>query len=125
MFGRGTWKVGSSGVHIVSQGTAPKQGVVPARRKFIIGPCDIPVVVGWDRTAEAEPYKVEQVTLTEVIRFRKRVEVLQHDRVDSKTEGIHRLNLGRSQCGNKDRKSTRLNSSHLGISYAVFCLKKK
>src|ERR1035441_1273079 len=26
-------------------------------------------------------------------------------------------------CG--DRKSTRLNSSHLGISYAVFCLKKK
>src|SRR5205814_4416218 len=28
-----------------------------------------------------------------------------------------------AECG--DRKSTRLNSSHLGISYAVFCLKKK
>src|SRR5437899_5951513 len=27
--------------------------------------------------------------------------------------------------GRLDRKSTRLNSSHLGISYAVFCLKKK
>src|SRR5437899_5300357 len=27
--------------------------------------------------------------------------------------------------GKRDRKSTRLNSSHLGISYAVFCLKKK
>src|ERR1039458_902321 len=27
--------------------------------------------------------------------------------------------------GTIDRKSTRLNSSHLGISYAVFCLKKK
>src|SRR5262245_63312406 len=27
--------------------------------------------------------------------------------------------------GRVDRKSTRLNSSHLGISYAVFCLKKK
>src|SRR5258705_1527222 len=27
--------------------------------------------------------------------------------------------------GEEDRKSTRLNSSHLGISYAVFCLKKK
>src|SRR5574339_999020 len=26
---------------------------------------------------------------------------------------------------NKDRKSTRLNSSHQAISYAVFCLKKK
>src|ERR1039457_6107196 len=28
-------------------------------------------------------------------------------------------------CGGTDRKSTRLNSSHLVISYAVFCLKKK
>src|SRR5438045_3221442 len=28
-------------------------------------------------------------------------------------------------CDQADRKSTRLNSSHLGISYAVFCLKKK
>src|SRR5476649_3051974 len=28
-------------------------------------------------------------------------------------------------CGNPDRKSTRLNSSHTVISYAVFCLKKK
>src|SRR5207249_8291265 len=27
--------------------------------------------------------------------------------------------------GNPDRKSTRLNSSHVSISYAVFCLKKK
>src|SRR5437899_4171993 len=31
-----------------------------------------------------------------------------------------------AECLNRlDRKSTRLNSSHLGISYAVFCLKKK
>src|ERR1039458_2364494 len=28
-------------------------------------------------------------------------------------------------CGLPKRKSTRLNSSHLGISYAVFCLKTK
>src|SRR2546426_6671702 len=28
-------------------------------------------------------------------------------------------------CAAEDRKSTRLNSSHLVISYAVFCLKKK
>src|SRR5256885_4027632 len=32
---------------------------------------------------------------------------------------------GRIPPGKKDRKSTRLNSSHLVISYAVFCLKKK
>src|SRR5437899_3697584 len=30
-----------------------------------------------------------------------------------------------SRASARDRKSTRLNSSHLGISYAVFCLKKK
>src|SRR3712207_7101222 len=29
------------------------------------------------------------------------------------------------RAGEKDRKSTRLNSSHANISYAVFCLKKK
>src|SRR5262245_63981678 len=29
-----------------------------------------------------------------------------------------------SRVSKRDRKSTRLNSSHLGISYAVFCLKK-
>src|SRR5256885_5149475 len=31
----------------------------------------------------------------------------------------------RGRVGARDRKSTRLNSSHLVISYAVFCLKKK
>src|SRR5262245_36819529 len=33
--------------------------------------------------------------------------------------------LGADRIATGDRKSTRLNSSHLGISYAVFCLKKK
>src|SRR2546426_2625530 len=36
------------------------------------------------------------------------------------TEGLQRTTASR-----RDRKSTRLNSSHLVISYAVFCLKKK
>src|SRR5437773_4210688 len=31
----------------------------------------------------------------------------------------------RGRTGGEDRKSTRLNSSHITISYAVFCLKKK
>src|SRR5205814_10225063 len=35
----------------------------------------------------------------------------------------HSMMIGRRQVP-LDRKSTRLNSSHLGISYAVFCLKK-
>src|SRR3712207_9004468 len=33
--------------------------------------------------------------------------------------------LDHSKLKYKDRKSTRLNSSHANISYAVFCLKKK
>src|SRR3712207_7341488 len=32
---------------------------------------------------------------------------------------------GHRQSADRDRKSTRLNSSHANISYAVFCLKKK
>src|SRR2546430_12762388 len=41
---------------------------------------------------------------------------------------VHRLDVGGDLIGHvrrKDRKSTRLNSSHSQISYAVFCLKKK
>src|SRR3712207_7025294 len=34
-------------------------------------------------------------------------------------------NARRSRLEREDRKSTRLNSSHANISYAVFCLKKK
>src|SRR3712207_7259314 len=34
-------------------------------------------------------------------------------------------NRRRKECAEADRKSTRLNSSHANISYAVFCLKKK
>src|SRR5699024_12847223 len=33
--------------------------------------------------------------------------------------------LSHRNCRRRDRKSTRLNSSHVSISYAVFCLKKK
>src|SRR5690349_24699142 len=33
--------------------------------------------------------------------------------------------IRRPACHPRDRKSTRLNSSHVEISYAVFCLKKK
>src|SRR3712207_7042869 len=36
----------------------------------------------------------------------------------------HQVGRGGGELG-RDRKSTRLNSSHANISYAVFCLKKK
>src|SRR5699024_12180970 len=40
--------------------------------------------------------------------------------------GLHLVGYGDwTGPGSADRKSTRLNSSHVSISYAVFCLKKK
>src|SRR5438034_7077418 len=39
--------------------------------------------------------------------------------------GLRRASALRPFAGGGDRKSTRLNSSHTVISYAVFCLKKK
>src|SRR3989442_7395620 len=51
--------------------------------------------------------------------FRGRVDAIRrHDKAPSKGEPVFTLIL-------IDRKSTRLNSSHVRISYAVFCLKKK
>src|SRR5258705_5167110 len=42
-----------------------------------------------------------------------------------KREALWRPTAAQEHYSHGDRKSTRLNSSHLGISYAVFCLKKK
>src|SRR5215510_3812914 len=39
--------------------------------------------------------------------------------------GATKPNGGQAAQHQRDRKSTRLNSSHVAISYAVFCLKKK
>src|SRR5256885_6704171 len=46
------------------------------------------------------------------------------DGAPSRLLAPHPLDIARSVAA-RDRKSTRLNSSHLVISYAVFCLKKK
>src|SRR5690242_21079208 len=50
--------------------------------------------------------------------LRGRVQEQVHDVVEE-------LVAGRPLDRPRDRKSTRLNSSHMSISYAVFCLKKK
>src|SRR2546427_2072073 len=47
-----------------------------------------------------------------------------HDRADRLAGDGERLEQD-TRLGRQDRKSTRLNSSHSQISYAVFCLKKK
>src|SRR5207249_6784070 len=45
------------------------------------------------------------------------------DRMDAARRGEQQKSA-RTSRGLRDRKSTRLNSSHVSISYAVFCLKK-
>src|SRR3712207_8470539 len=44
---------------------------------------------------------------------------------DGIIKGLFCMGMNPAVGGQKDRKSTRLNSSHANISYAVFCLKKK
>src|SRR5437899_8571284 len=48
-----------------------------------------------------------------------------HDRSPDTEQARHHTSHQANESHEQDRKSTRLNSSHLGISYAVFCLKKK
>src|SRR6266704_5371635 len=52
-----------------------------------------------------------------------------HDALPISQQCTQRSRSGSSspsrRCRPRDRKSTRLNSSHVSISYAVFCLKKK
>src|SRR2546429_1435264 len=55
-------------------------------------------------------------------RRQRRVETLEQ-RLKTRNEKHHQKNQHRHR--EEDRKSTRLNSSHGYISYAVFCLKKK
>src|SRR2546427_9508503 len=71
----------------------------------------VPPLIGQDAMeCGSQPTLVGQQGLDDVIRQGKHREDVWH-------RAIHK--------GIQDRKSTRLNSSHSQISYAVFCLKKK
>src|SRR5205807_3713931 len=69
-----------------------------------------PVLAPATPTAEPEPLKPKR----------------HRSNVPQPFEGLtHKPHCALCERENADRKSTRLNSSHLVISYAVFCLKKK
>src|SRR5438309_8691233 len=59
------------------------------------------------------------------VRLGESVERERSDRKDDLLLGFGRDTVLRHAVAQLDRKSTRLNSSHSSISYAVFCLKKK
>src|SRR5256885_4356860 len=54
----------------------------------------------------------------------QRCNELTHRIAERRTQQLH-VEPQEQHVNEEDRKSTRLNSSHLVISYAVFCLKKK
>src|SRR3712207_8226884 len=72
------------------------------------------------------PDQVEEIVLyynkNLVAEVPKTVEELRQMADELKGRGIIPFAFGNQE---QDRKSTRLNSSHANISYAVFCLKKK
>src|SRR5690349_24083684 len=57
--------------------------------------------------------------------FRSRVPFGRDDRPPMRSRQDRKAKGGSPSIARRDRKSTRLNSSHVEISYAVFCLKKK
>src|SRR5207249_7929019 len=76
--------------------------------------------------------RTKRVILFRHLRGRARDEALDDSVVQSRAarKRVGRLRVccaaySKSEKAEKDRKSTRLNSSHVSISYAVFCLKKK
>src|SRR5947207_14151481 len=88
-------------------GTAPCF-IVEDSRGVIFSLPGVPVELKWLFENEVEPYLLRQFNLAEVIHYRV----------------LKIVGVGESAV-DEDRKSTRLNSSHTVISYAVFCLKKK
>src|SRR3712207_7632120 len=69
------------------------------------------------------PKRIEDVVSDTI---RKKIEDGQFDECDLTMRDIHEVGeaIREALIGFLDRKSTRLNSSHANISYAVFCLKK-
>src|SRR3712207_7780821 len=72
-----------------------------------------------DRAVVQHPQDVPRPrSLERMIQRRGRVQRYECNTVDGRANDVPHFSL-------LDRKSTRLNSSHANISYAVFCLKKK
>src|SRR3712207_9371007 len=84
-------------------------------------------------TATTEIYTLSLHDALPILKARRVKGLRPGMRLDDAAERIVRVRLGelcalaaKSQRPDRvDRKSTRLNSSHANISYAVFCLKKK
>src|SRR5690625_6974735 len=68
--------------------------------------------------------RVTSDRVTHTFQYELKVDNAERQRHDRSSCAPQERTGGQSAC-RRDRKSTRLNSSHVAISYAVFCLKKK
>src|SRR3712207_8442601 len=76
--------------------------------------------------SEAHVVRATRGERREVVRAREQRRARVQDAAIEREAPVERaLALERAGRGARDRKSTRLNSSHANTSYAVFCLKKK
>src|SRR3712207_8147785 len=76
------------------------------------------------RSLHAAPGQLRHVAVADPSAQLARVARLGAEGADAQASHLH-AELVRVEPAHRDRKSTRLNSSHANISYAVFCLKKK
>src|SRR5690242_21618465 len=79
----------------------------------------------FNATATTEIYTLSLHDALPILTQQLRVELLQAACEKAKIPLTLRRQPGYDHSYYLDRKSTRLNSSHMSISYAVFCLKKK
>src|SRR5690625_5508959 len=73
-------------------------------------------------------WSVQPVSAQEAFSFKKRTPPDMEDLIEAREVFEYEVSYGFITLGwidVEDRKSTRLNSSHVAISYAVFCLNKK
>ena len=85
--------------------------------------CVNPLLTAEDRAALLGPAPAD--TPESQARREVRLALLRRDRVERPAIFVGAGTCGLGAGAGKDRKSTRLSSSHSSISYAVFCLKKK
>src|SRR5690606_41318267 len=91
----------------------PSSTLFPYTTLFRSGQFDIPATYKGS-SLQVKAYTKWMLNFDTAFLYSKNIPVLQKTSPVTKTKKISR-----------DRKSTRLNSSHVKISYAVFCLKKK
>src|SRR2546428_3646330 len=118
------FRVVSQAQTVAAQTTVPHSARTP-RPARIVAPSSVPGARGHQVVDDVRRDQNQQVA--PLLRLGREAEELAQNRqiYKKRDSRLGYRDRGHGQAPNQDRKSTRLNSSHDQISYAVFCLKKK